>query len=57
MTESMYRRPLVGGAEVDAFSARRDGHKWNHRRRTLIKTGARRRERRSTRQAIQAGRF
>lgn len=55
-TESMYRRPVRGADEVDAFSAHRRAHPWNHGRLSRVKTGYTRRTRRTTRQAIRSGR-
>ena len=43
----MHNRPTRGADEVDAFSRLHLGHRWNHGRRGLIKTGYSRRTRRA----------
>lgn len=50
MTQSMHRRPTVGGTERDTFTrvSRRPGH----RRNPAVKRAARRRERHVTRQEV-----
>ena len=56
-TQGMHRRPCVGGAEVDAFSrSSQRALAWRPGERAGITRGARRRERRSTRQALRASR-
>jgi hypothetical protein len=57
MTESMRRRPAVGGDEVDAFSRHRHAHRWRSGEVAGIKRRARRRERHSARQALRSGRY
>lgn len=56
--QGIYRRPRVGGAEMDALN--RSHHRWYIWRpgeRAAIKAGANRRERRGTRQALRSGRI
>jgi hypothetical protein len=55
--ESMHHRPVRGGIERDAFSpASIRALTWNHGARAKVKTAHVRRVRRSTRQALRAGR-
>jgi hypothetical protein len=56
-TEKMRHRPTRGGTEVDAFSNLHTAHRWNHGRRSLVKTGYTRRTRRTANQRIRAGRI